>query len=150
MYSHPLTLKAQQPSLALPVSPSITPWSSQPPSPGASVLLPSVSNESSFGAGHPRRLLYMPTVRTPRLPHAANYTARAARVKSHANSRLSRSRHMSIPTIALEPEANPWNASHWFKSGCKFEVVHEYKEIAGYQMYSVEKWCVEYDCARPT
>jgi hypothetical protein len=138
MYAQSLTLKAGAPSLLLPTSTLNTPLSSAPPSPGPSLLLPAVNFETH--AAQPRKVLYMPTVRAPRLPPAASYTARAARVKGHANSRLSRSRHMSIPTISLEPETNPWNASHWFNSPCKFEVVREQMEISGYQLYAVEKW----------
>jgi hypothetical protein len=85
----------------------------------------------------------MPTVRRPRLATAHNYGSRVTRanLKHHASPKLSRTKHaMSVPNAVFEPEANPWDAIHWFHSGCKFEVVTEHLELEGFQLYAVEKW----------
>lgn len=122
--------------LSLPLAPSPTP--SQPSSPGISSLTAPV-NQNIQHVYH-RRVLLMPAVRPPRLSTAVSYPTRTTRVKHHADSKLARSRHLSIPTMCIEAPANPLNASHWFASECKFEVVREHVEVAGYQMYAVEKW----------
>jgi hypothetical protein len=49
---------------------------------------------------------------------------------------------MSVPAVTFELETNPWDAAHWFHSGCRFEVVVEQLELSGFQLYAVEKWYV--------
>jgi hypothetical protein len=128
-------------SLSLPQgAATITPASSLPPSPGSTMLLPAAHIEPAL----PRKVLLMPTVRRPRVSVAPAHVPRPARFRHHASPKMSRTKQMSLPSVVLEPEAlgNPLDASHWFNTPRKFEVVTEHLELSGFQLYAVEKWCV--------
>jgi hypothetical protein len=148
------TLKPEAPStrtaassyLSLPLD-ARSPPSSQPPSPGPSFLVPPPNVNTQ--ALYPRRVLLTPTVRPPRvLPASAVSTSpvKPSRSKQYAESRLARARHTALPPVQVEPPAaqcvSPHDAAHWFAPRRRFEVVREQMDVAGYQLYAVEKWSV--------
>ncbi|EKM59053.1 uncharacterized protein PHACADRAFT_25180 [Phanerochaete carnosa HHB-10118-sp] len=108
-------------------------------------LTPRTVNVNMMQSPHNSRLL-MPTVRPPKqLPH----TSPSFRISSSKSSpaKIARSRAGSMAQslqTSPDPSASPQiNVTvDWIGGGCRFEVVEDFVEIEGYQLYAVEK------CAR--
>lgn len=89
---------------------------------------------------HSRRLL-LPTVRPTRHP-TAPASPKLLPLKS-SPSRLSRSRASSVsPQVGIvnDPSVSLPTNYDWIGGGCRFEIVEDQFELAGYQLYAVEKW----------
>ncbi|KAH9938141.1 uncharacterized protein B0H18DRAFT_1099992 [Fomitopsis serialis] len=96
----------------------------------------------AIGRGAARRLL-MPTVRSAKptmgSPKIPPYKA--------SPSKMSRSRAGSVSNPSFLSDQSDKSATaampDWIGGGRRFEIVEEQIELAGYQIYAVEKWVVE-------
>ncbi|KAH9943422.1 uncharacterized protein BXZ73DRAFT_40322 [Epithele typhae] len=84
-----------------------------------------------------KRLL-VPTVRPIR------HTPASPRIppSKPSPSKLGRTRTGSLSVFTEVPERAVVGASDWISGGEKFEIVEEYVELGGCQIYAVEKWVV--------
>lgn len=95
----------------------------------------------------------MPTVRAPKLPIVA--TANGTDGQSNSASPRSRHKHSGSKLIrsrsgstSLQSSPDPSTVAEyagelWLGQKCRFDIVEEQIELAGYQLYVVEKWIVE-------
>ncbi|KAI0320823.1 hypothetical protein OF83DRAFT_1102938 [Amylostereum chailletii] len=116
---------------------STSSWArSQPPTPALGHHTPP-SNPSP-----PSKLILMPTVRIPRPPPGGPSSPTKSPRLRPAPPKISRARSGSIAGTP-EPPPTADVGIDWFGRPCKFEIVQDQLEIAGYQIYAVEKWVTE-------
>jgi hypothetical protein len=109
----------------------------QSPSP---YLSPQTSGFAPQYLGATRKRLLIPTVRRPT-------DGNSPRLASKPASRVARSTsgspsHHSSPDPGATQRPLTSVGKEWFGVDCRFEILEEL-ELEGYQIYAVEKWCVD-------